>query len=167
MFWLFSSNVCYSYFTVTFRIFKCPQLVLSLAADKWLLFHPWAYVAYLNQFHFQFSLDKAWCIEDTIQMVIYHQQSLLITPWSSWNPVTHDEMEAAGLSRGNRKARSCLLSEISTTKSYFSSWWAKQGEKHTLDFNYKHHIWISKLSEKHQNHNNLFANNWHLRAKDS
>lgn len=74
-------------------------------------------------------------------------------------------MEAAGLRRGNRKARSCLLSEISTRKSYFSSWWAREGEKHTPDFNYKHHI--SKLSEKHQNQINLFTNNCKLRAKDS
>lgn len=93
-------------------------------------------------------------------MAVYHQQDLLITPQSSQNPVTHDEMEAAGLSRGNRKARPCLLNEMSTRKSYFSfSWWAREGEKHILDFNYKQHTWISKLSEKHQNHINLFANN--------
>lgn len=151
-----------------FQILRCPQLILRLAADKWLLFHPWAYVALLKPVSFPIYLGQSLLHRrhhangHASSAGPPHCSTKFTKPRNSW------WNGAAGLSRGNRKARPCLLHEMSTRKSNFSSfWWAREGEKHTLDFNYKQHTWISKLSEKHQNHINLFANNWNLRAKDS
>lgn len=89
-----------------------------------------------------------------------HYPTKLMKSSNSWGNRSRRDWtegtERQGLNRGNRKAESCLLSDISTRKSYFSSSWrTSDREEHTLDFSYKHHIGISKLPGR--KHSNLFA----------